>query len=538
VSSWVPLLAGITFLAVWAAGLIDLTTRRSELSVGRRLAWAMVMLLLPVLGAVAYVLARPVAAAELDPSRLDPILLESKPVATQRGARAVQQVASRAARGLFRSVEVLRPAGLGPSGPQLWCASHFGALSDPIVLLHALARPPRFLAGDFMWRVPVLRRVLDLVRAIPVRRAQDGAGAANREMFGAAADALADADLVTIFPEGVATEGAAVAPLRTGAARIALTAVQAGVGDLVIVPIGIHYQDRAALRHRVFVDVGPPLELDVWLRDHARPEPAGPEDRTLVRALTAELDARLRTVAPQFTDVAEAHALHTAAEVALTQPSSPRPTFGQRAELAADLGRAAADERGAIADQAVGYREALDAAGLSDVEVVGPVVRSRRRVAATLLLGLVLLPFALVGALVHAPLVLLVAAAGRLRLAPPTLATILPVVALVGALVTWGLGAWWLSDPKLIGPALVESSRGRVAGLLVWLLVLPVWGWAALALAERLAAARRALRARRRAGRRATSDVLGMLQDQRAELVGLVERVRASPGTPDTSPLA
>jgi glycerol-3-phosphate O-acyltransferase / dihydroxyacetone phosphate acyltransferase len=530
VSGQLQLLAVATFVVVWLAGLLDLS-RRSDLPRGRRVAWAVAILLLPTIGAFLYLVVRPVPVDRLLVGAPSAPQDGTVPTAS-RGARSVQRVASKASRGLFRSIEVLRPASVATIGPQLWCGSHFGALSDPIVLLHALERPPRFLAGDFLWRVPVLRRALDAVRAIPVRRSQDGGGGSNRGMFAASIDALAEGDLVAIFPEGVATEGAQVAPLRTGAARIALGTVDAGVPGVAIVPVGVHYQDRAALRQRVFVDIGEPLDLDAWYAAQVDQRGAGDgaasggpaaEDRQLVRALTDELDHRLRHVAPQFEDLDQAHALHAAAEIALRRDPAAPPTWARRAELAADLGRAPAAQRGAIVDAVDGYRAALDAAGLSDAEVVARGGASGRHVVATALLGLLLLPFALLGALLHAPLLLLVAGAGRLRVSPPTLATILPVVGLVGALLTWGLGAWWLSAsaPIVVGDA--EGWLARTLAFLQWLLVLPAWGWAALAVSERLASGSRALRTRRRLGRSASAAVLPAIREQRVEVVARVD---------------
>lgn len=545
-TGWLHALAVATYLAVWLAGVLDLR-RRPDLTLGRRLGWAAVMLVVPTLGAAAYVLARPVRVDRRVDGDDAPAVEPAEASDVPRRARAVQRFAGKGARGLFRSVEVVWPATLPPRGPQLWCVSHFGALSDPIVLLHALERPPRFLAGDFLWRVPVLRRALDAVRAIPVRRTQDGGGAGNLEMFAASVAALAEGDLVVIFPEGVATEGAQLAPLRTGAARIALQAVDAGVGSIAIVPAGIHYQDRAALRHRVFVDVGEPLDLAAWCADRRHPraygrplgndgtlpvadDPRDPlaADRALVRALTDELDRRLRAVAPQFADLDQVHALHTAGAIALADQADA--SWGRRAELAADLGRAAEGDRQALVAALIGYREALAAAGLSDAEVVARSDAPRRHVVASTLLGVLLAPFAALGALVHAPLVLLLAALRRLRVAPPTLATILPAAGLVGALLTWGLTAWWLSA---FGPVVVTddgSGAARWLAVVQWLLVLPVWGWAALALGERLAAARRALGHRRRRGWPTTAAVLPALREQRAALVADVRRVAARTG--------
>jgi glycerol-3-phosphate O-acyltransferase / dihydroxyacetone phosphate acyltransferase len=525
-------LAVVTVLAVWVLGLVDVARRR-DLRRRAKLGWAVAFVLFPSASALAYLLLRPV---EVDRTIVG--APASTPTASRRGAgrrsaRAVQQVARMAARGLFRSVEVARPASVATSGPQLWCASHFGAFSDPIVLLHGLERQPRFLAADALFRVPLLRSVLRLVAAIPVRRSQDGGGAANAAMFAACHEALAAGDALAIFPEGVATEGAAVAPLRTGAARIALGARAVGAAGQQLVPVGIHYQDRAALRRRVYVDVGEPLDLDAWLWTAGRdPATATDADHVVVRDLTTELDRRLRTVAPQFEDLEEAVALHGAAVIALDRDGR-RATWGERAELAADLGRRPNGDRAALVAAVQAYRAGLDAAGLSDAEVREPAQRSRRRLLLTGLAGLALLPFAVAGAIIHAPLVLLVRAASRLRVAAPTLATILPAVALLGALLTWGIAAWLLADPAF-GAPVIGPRDGRAGGVVLWLLALPLWGWAALVVGERVALAWTGLRHRRRAGHRLSTDIAGMLRADRERVVALV--TAGPPATREAEP--
>ncbi len=56
----------------------------------------------------------------------------------------------------------------------------------------------------------------------------------------------------------------------------------------------------------------------------------------------------------------------------------------------------------------------------------------------------------------------------------------------------------------------------------MWLLVLPLWGWAALVVAERTALAWTGLRHRRRTGRRLSTDVAGMVRADRERVVALV----------------
>jgi glycerol-3-phosphate O-acyltransferase / dihydroxyacetone phosphate acyltransferase len=517
-------LAGPSFVAAVVAGVLDVVRRR-DLPVRRRILWGTAIALAPAYVGVVYAMTRPVG--------VDRVVVGAPagPVADQRrsaGARFLQQVARLASVGLFRSVEVVRPATVAASGPQLWIASHFGAFSDAVVLLHGLERHPRFLVGDFLYRIPLLRQLLRLAEAIPVRRSTDrpdgaGGGSANDAAFAASRAALAEGDALTIFPEGVATDGPAISPLRTGAARIALGAAGEGTRGIQIVPVGIHYQDRAAFRSRVFVDIGDPLDLDGWLVGQGHdPAAVSDGDRALVRALTAELERRLREVAPEFTDLEEAVALLAAAKVALHAELGREPAWAQQADLADELGRCPDDHRRELCEAVGTYQAALDATGLGDLEVAQRPRRSRRRLLWALVLAVALVPFAVAGAVVHGPLVGLVVVLRRLRVSAPTKASLLPAVALLGAIATWV--AWALALTA------AETGIARLAAALALVLVFPLWGVAALLLVERVSLAARAVSSLPRTMRSRQGDALDELLAARARVVDLVAGAARDPG--------
>jgi hypothetical protein len=85
-----------------------------------------------------------------------------------------------------------------------------------------------------------------------------------------------------------------MSPLKTGAARIALQARDAGVRDLVILPVGLVFENKAEPRTRVLVEVGEPLDLSAWVL---------PSDGTAAESLTAEIDRRLRAVTINFSSI-------------------------------------------------------------------------------------------------------------------------------------------------------------------------------------------------------------------------------------------
>jgi 1-acyl-sn-glycerol-3-phosphate acyltransferase len=115
-------------------------------------------------------------------------------------------------RALYR-LEVRGQAHVPPIGPLVVAANH-GSVLDPFVLAAAIPRPTRYLGKAELWRVPLLRRWLDDVEAIPVERGRSDVGAIE-----AAIAALEAGEVVSIFPEGgVTREG----PWLRGAARLAL----------------------------------------------------------------------------------------------------------------------------------------------------------------------------------------------------------------------------------------------------------------------------------------------------------------------------
>lgn len=509
------LIVAVTLLAVWVVSALDIV-RRHDLRPARRIAWGALVVLGSPIGSLLYLLARPVPVGRtIIGAPVDaPVPVPTS--APHPGAVTVQHISRLAVRALFRDVEVVRPAAVRSVGPQIWAASHLGGLSDPLVLLHALERQPRFLAADVLWRVPVLRWLLRAAGAIPVSRGGRDQRT-SQTMFEAARGAMTAGDAIAIFPEGVVVDAPAIAPIRTGTARIALGAWRARVPGIQIVPVGIHYQDLAALRSRVYVDIGAPLDLEPWLAlQPDAPDRDGADDQHLVRQLTDELEARLRHVSPQFTDLHEAVALRTAASIALRRPRGAEPRWGEEAECADGLARTEPPVRAELIDAVDAYRSELDATGLRDRDVIGQQRRARRRLAVSAAGGLLLLPFALVGLGLHLPVVAAALLTRRLDVAAGTKATVRPVVAVVASLLTWA------------AIAVVAFRLGGWESAVESLLAVPLWGACALVLSERLILGLRALRSRRRTRRAGRGDVLDALRADRARIVELVRRHAAS----------
>src|SRR5262245_41244560 len=211
--------------------------------------------------------------------------------------RLLRALARGVARWFFRSVEVTGEADL--QGPVIVAASHLNGFVDPVLLVSALGVLPRFLAKATLWRVPGARPPRALLRAGAVHRREDGDGAAgsNTATFSSAVAALDAGDTVAIFPEGTTHDRPHLVELRTGVARIALQAVDAGVAGVRILPVGIAYEDKVALRGRALVAFAPPIDVAAEV---GRLRAAGADEHAVVRGLLAVVGERLRSVSPDF----------------------------------------------------------------------------------------------------------------------------------------------------------------------------------------------------------------------------------------------
>ena len=171
------------------------------------------------------------------------------------------------------------------------CSNHVSHI-DPLTLSHFLVDhgwPPRFLAKEALFEVPLIGRVVRGAGQIPVRRESVDAGRA----LDAAIAAVRAGECVVVYPEGTITRDPNLWPMvgKTGAARIALTT---GVPVIPIAQWGAQellepYGRRLhVFRHPlVHVWAGPPVDLTPWENE--------PIDATvLARATDAILDAITR----------------------------------------------------------------------------------------------------------------------------------------------------------------------------------------------------------------------------------------------------
>ena len=187
-------------------------------------------------------------------------------------------------------------------GALIFVLNHPNGLLDPVLLRVAVGYPARFLGKSTLFANPLGRLAMDAFGTIPVYRAKEtGAGARaadvsrNEESFALCRQALARGEALALFPEGTSHSDPQLRPLKTGAARIALSAQQSNDGKLgvVVVPVGLHYERKARFRSRVLLLVGDPIAVAPLLPAYRK------DERQTVDDLTNEIKQRLDAVVLQ-----------------------------------------------------------------------------------------------------------------------------------------------------------------------------------------------------------------------------------------------
>ncbi|OOG40087.1 glycerol acyltransferase [Rhodanobacter sp. C06] len=103
-------------------------------------------------------------------------------------------------------------------GPALLVCNHVSYV-DPLLLMANLRRPARFVTYYRIFNVPLLKFLFRTAKAIPIAGQKEDP-AVLQQAYDAIDAALADGELVCIFPEGALTRDGTIAPFRPGLEKI------------------------------------------------------------------------------------------------------------------------------------------------------------------------------------------------------------------------------------------------------------------------------------------------------------------------------
>jgi glycerol-3-phosphate O-acyltransferase/dihydroxyacetone phosphate acyltransferase len=212
----------------------------------------------------------------------------------------VHAVISIALRLFFRRIETSRAELVPMTGPVIFVLNHPNGLIDPALVFCSLPRRISFLAKSTLFRLPVLAFLLHTVEALPLyRRADPGEDMTqNSKTFEACRALLRQGRCIALFPEGLSHSSTQLMPIKTGAARIALGAISVRTAafedaevNLKIVPVGLYYTSKTSFRSEALIRFGDYMEVEpVELDEEGEPP------RAAVKLLSQRIEAALREV--------------------------------------------------------------------------------------------------------------------------------------------------------------------------------------------------------------------------------------------------
>ncbi len=207
----------------------------------------------------------------------------------------------------FRQVEVTGEEHVPETGGGIVVAAHPNGLIDPILILSFFPRPIVFGARHGLFRWPLLGWIMRRIGTVPLYRAVDKTGAqgeqtrraGNKKSLDALAGAVAGGSFTALFPEGVSHDEPRPLEIRTGAARLFYSAIAQTAKDApppVILPVGLHYDQKNVFRSDAVVAFQPPLRLDAKLLTPPLPDEPQEDRRARYAGLTREIEQVLHEV--------------------------------------------------------------------------------------------------------------------------------------------------------------------------------------------------------------------------------------------------
>lgn len=446
----------------------------------------------------------------------------------------------------FREIEVTGLEHVPAEGGGLVVSWHPNGIIDPALILGEFPRQIVFGARHGLLKVPIFGQVLKAIGTVPIYRAQDKGGgseeerrARNRESLDALARKIAEGSFSALFPEGVSHDDPHLQELKVGAARLFYRAgqlMEPGAPPPVIIPVGLHYDEKEVFHSNVLVAFHRPLELPPELA-LLPPDATDEEFRARCTGLTAAIEEALIATCHPTESWEQHHLMHRTRQLVRAErgvragqsPGAPKMrerTLGFRRVWTGYHASQERDPEGteALMQRVAEYDADLEGVGLEDHQLDAPPKKASplfwvRLAGQVALLYLLLPPLLIVGVLVNGPPYLFLKwLAPRIAKKRKDLASIKfltglviypSVWCLVGGLVWLG----WINMDSALPPAMANSP---VAAALLTLLLAAIGGISALRYTEQTQSTLRAIRVRLTQARYRKS--IERLKGERAEL--------------------
>ncbi len=172
----------------------------------------------------------------------------------------------------YKRLQIHNAHWLKIKSPAIIAINHPNAFADPVGLgfimyptrFWYLARGDVFTPGFMSW-------ILDKIGIIPIYRMMDSGKEGlkkNDATYKKVNDHLKNNLKVIVFAEGLCIMERRLRPLKKGVARMAFGAMDHLNGqDLLVIPVGVNYDEANKFRSNLFYNVGEPISMKEFLKD-------------------------------------------------------------------------------------------------------------------------------------------------------------------------------------------------------------------------------------------------------------------------------
>lgn len=214
------------------------------------------------------------------------------------------KIITRVSLGIFYpDVKVINQERLKFDFPAILVANHPNTLLDALQTAARAQKQVFFLANASLFKTPFQNWFFNTFYCIPIARKQDvnNGRVSNQESFERCNEFLGAGGSLFIAPEGSSFRERRLRTLKTGTARIALSAENARGFQLGlrIVPVGLNYEAPGNFRSGLLINVGDPIDLREFEEQYRA------DAFKAVKMVTALLEERMRSLIIDTVDDAE-----------------------------------------------------------------------------------------------------------------------------------------------------------------------------------------------------------------------------------------
>jgi 1-acyl-sn-glycerol-3-phosphate acyltransferase len=201
----------------------------------------------------------------------------------------------------YKEIVVLNREKVPRDSAIVFAPNHQNALMDALAVIFTSKMQPVFLARADIFKNPMVAKILNFLRIMPVYRIRDGKEemTKNDEIFDKSMKFLEDGGALAIFPEANHAGFRHLRGLKKGIPRIVFQAEERNDFKLGIkvVPVGIYYSSYPNMKSTLIVNYGDPIDVAPFNNLYIQNQPKG------MSALRDEMSKRIRPLIIDIPDM-------------------------------------------------------------------------------------------------------------------------------------------------------------------------------------------------------------------------------------------